>query len=159
MAVTDKYQAIVNFLKTSPTIEANPLFFNFGTVEDGAHQTSTRADDASLNRVYIDGSVLKRYTFLVDSFKSVAYNPVITNLSDENLEDLAEVQSLLDWVNEMGDAGTFPEFGDKCTIESMRTLTSKPELMGVDTTLTPPMAIYRTSIQIDYIDYSKKLWN
>jgi hypothetical protein len=41
----------------------------------------------------------------------------------------------------------------------METLTTKPDIVGVDTSSNPPMAVYRISIQIDYMDNSKKLWN
>ena len=41
----------------------------------------------------------------------------------------------------------------------MATLTTKPELLGVDNEVNPPLAVYRISIQIDYIDTSKRIWN
>ena len=153
----NKHQAMLTFLQTCPAIRDNPLFFNFGKVENGAHQANMRSDDVSLHRPYIDGTELKRYTFHLDSFKSVAYNPVIPGLPDENMEDFEEVQALLDWVNEQGELKNYPAFED-CTIDKMRSLSTKPELVGVDTTMSPPMAVYRISIQIDYLDTSKQLW-
>lgn len=136
----------------------NPLFFNFGNVEDNAHQAIVRSDDTALHKPYIDGSVLKRFTFNIDSFKSVAYNPVVQELPDENLEDFQEVQNVLDWINEQDKLRNYPQFDSDCVIESMETLTTKPDLVGVDTTLNPPMAVYRISIQIDYIDNSNRVW-
>lgn len=155
----DKSQAIINFLQTCPTIQANPLFFNFGDVQDNAHQTITRSDDIALHQPYVDGSVLKRFTFVVDSFKSVAYNPVVPGLNDENLEDFQDVQAILDWINMQDTLRNYPEFDTECIIEKMETLTTKPDLVGVDTSLNPPMAVYRISIQIDYIDTTKRMWN
>lgn len=154
----NKNQAMLDFLQTCPAIRDNPLFFNFGKVENGAHQANMRSDDVSLHRPYIDGTELKRYTFHLDSFKSVAYNPIVTGLPDENMEDFEEVQSLLEWINEQGDAKKYPAF-ENCIIDKMRSLSSRPELVGVDTTLNPPMAVYRISIQIDYLDTSKQVWN
>ena len=148
----DKSQAVLQFLQTCPTVQTNPLFFNFGNVEDNAHQAIIRSDDVALHRPYIDGSVLRRFTFSIDSFKSVAYNPVVSDLSDENLEDFQDVQTILDWINTQNDLRNYPQFDSVYVIESMETLTTKPELVGVDTTLNPPMAVYRISIQIDYID-------
>lgn len=152
-----KNQAMLDFLQTCPLIRDNPLFFNFGKVENGAHQVNMKSDDVSLHRPYIDGTELKRYTFHLDSFKSVAYNPVIQGLPDENMDDLDDVQALLDWVNEQGDLKNYPAFED-CIIDKMRSLSMKPELVGVDTTLSPPTAVYRISIQIDYLDTSKQVW-
>ena len=155
----DKNQSMIEFLQTCPIIKNNPLFFNFGTVEDNAHQANTKSDDVSLHRPYVDGSVAKRYTFSIDSFKTVAHNPVVQGYSDENITELEEVQKVLDWINDQDDLQIFPDFGSDCFVEKMTTLTTRPELVGVDTSSNPPMAIYRISIQIDYIDNSKKLWN
>lgn len=156
----DKNQLMVEFLQTCPTIKDNPLFFNFGNVEDNAHQLTIISDDVAVQKPYIDGSVLKRYTCSIDSFKSVACIPILPGSNtDENIEDFAEVQGLLDWINEQNDLSNFPKFGDKTEIEEMKTLTTKPQLIGVESSLNPPMAIYRITIQIDYIDNTKRLWN
>ena len=153
----NKNQAMLTFLQTCPAIRDNPLFFNFGKVENGAHQANMRSDEVSLHRPYIDGTELKRFTFHLDSFKSVAFNPVIQGLPDENMDDFNDVQSLLDWINEQGELKNYPAF-ENCIIDKMRSLSSKPELVGVDTTLSPPTAVYRISIQIDYLDISKQVW-
>lgn len=155
----DKNQLMVEFLQTCPTIKENPLFFNFGNVEDNAHQITINSDDVALQKPYIDGSVLKRYTCSIDSFKSVSCIPILVGNADENIEDFAEVQQLLDWINDQGESFNFPKFGDDIDIEEMKTLTTKPQLLGVESSLNPPMAIYRIIIQIDYIDNTKRLWN
>lgn len=154
----DKNQLMVEFLQTCPIIKDSPLFFNFGKVEDNAHQITIYSDDVALQKPYIDGSVLKRYTYSIDSFKSVACIPVLEVNTDENIEDLIEVQGLLDWINEQGEIFNFPNFGESISIEEMKTLSSKPELVGVESNLNPPVAIYRIVIQIDYIDNTKRLW-
>ena len=155
----DKNQLMVEFLQTCPTIKNNPLFFNFGNVEDNAHQLTINSDDVALQRPYIDDSVLKRYTCSIDSFKSVACIPIIQGGTDENVEDFAEVQSLLDWINKQGEDFNFPDFGEHIEVEEMKTLSAKPVLLGVESSLNPPMAIYRIVIQLDYIDNTNRLWN
>lgn len=155
----DKDKKMIEFLQTCPTIQANPLFFNFGEIEDGSNQVIPNSDDKMLQKPFVDGSVAKRYTFNVDSFKSVAYNPIIDSSLDENLGYFEEVQAIADWINEQGDANVFPDFGADCIIEKMETQTVKPALLGVDTKKNPPVAIYRIAIQIDYIDTTKMLWN
>ena len=154
-----KNKSMLEFLQTCPTIKNEPLFFNFGNITDNALLANTKSDDISLHKPFVDGSVSRRFTFSVDNFKSVAHNPVVQGYSDENLEDFEEVQKVLDWINEQDELQNFPNFGNDCIIEKMSTLTLKPELVGVDTSSNPPMAVYRISIQIDYIDTSKKLWN
>lgn len=154
----DKNKLMIEFLQTCPTLKDNPLFFNFGKVEDNAHQITINSDDVELQKPYIDGSVLKRYTYSIDSFKSVACIPILECDTDENIEDFAEVQSLLDWVNEQSENMNFPDFGENICIEEMKTLNTKPTLIGVESSLNPPMAIYRITIQIDYIDNTNRLW-
>lgn len=155
----DKNVSMLDFLRQCPAIKANPLFFNFGKVKDNAFQVGTQSSEIKLQKPYIDGSVLKRYTYNLDTYKSVAYNPNIDGLPDENIEDIAEVQEVIDWINDMGDECSFPDFGTECVIDSMQTLSTTPVLVGVDTTLNPAIAIYRIAIQIDYIDNTKRIWS
>lgn len=155
----DKSQALITFLQTCPTIQGNPLFFNFGKVEDNATQVMTKSDDIALHKPYVDGSILKRFTFSIDIFKSVAYNSIVGNLSDENMTEFQEVQAVLDWINAQDKLRNYPVFDTTDFIEKMETLTVKPDLVGVDTTMTPAMAIYRITIRIDYVDKSECLWN
>jgi hypothetical protein len=86
-------------------------------------------------------------------------NPVIDGLSAENVDELNEVQELIDWINAEGDAENYPDFGDRCYVDSMKCLTAEPVLLGVDKEQNPPIAIYRVSVQIDYIDTTKVIWN
>lgn len=154
----DKNQAMVNFLQTCPTIQNNPLFFNFGQIRNNAHQISINSDDVSLNQTYVDGSVLKQYTFNLDSFKSVAVNSVIAGRVDENVDDLADVQSVLEWVQEQSDNSNYPDFGEDCIIDTMYPTTNKPQLISLQEDSTPNMAVYRITIQIEYLDISKRIW-
>lgn len=156
--MANKTQAMVTFLQSCPALNGDTVFFNFGNVQDNAHQFVTRADDISLQKPFIDGSVSKRYTFIIDTFKSISFNPMVVGYDDENIDDFSNVQQLVDWVNEMGESRVFPDFGNECIIDEMKTLSSKPELLTVDRQVNPPIAVYRVQIQIDYIDNSKKIW-
>ena len=107
MATVDKNQAVVNFLQTMPYIRDNPLYFNFINASDNNKQLVTLADDTVLNDPFIDGSVEKRFTFTIIDYKSVNYNPLVVGTSaysDENMDDLVDVQSIIDWVQEQADA-------------------------------------------------------
>lgn len=154
----DKNQKMVDFLLTCPTISENPLYFNFGTVEDKAHQIITSYDDVLLQKPYIDGSVAKRYTCSIDGFKTLTTNPVIPNMPAENLEDFDEAQDLLDWINDCGEEFIFPDFGNNCIIDSMKCLTAHPEIFSIQDNLSPSVAVYRIRVQIDYLDISKRIW-
>lgn len=156
----DKNQAIIDFLITCPELATNPLFFNYVNAEGDNTQIITQSNDKSMNKPFIDGSVLKRYTFTLIYFKSISYAPIVKQqgFANENVEDMLDVQAVVDWVGEQADILNYPNFGDKCHIEEMKVLTDNPNLNSVDTTSTPPLAKYSFTIQIDYIDTNKMLW-
>ena len=154
----DKNKVMIEFLRNCPVIDKNPLYFNFGNIEDNSYQIVTESNDTSLSQPYIHGSILKRYTFYIDCFKTIAYNKVIKGYQDENLYDISEVQAILDWVNEQDKNKIYPDFGEDCLIDSMQSTTESPDVLSVEDTTTSPIAVYRISIQIDYIDNTQKLW-
>lgn len=158
--MADKNQAVIDFLLTCPQLASNPMFFNFINAKDNNKQIITLANDVSLHRPYIDGSVLKRYTFTIIDFKSVSYNAIVTiaGYSDENVDEMFEVQDIIDWITEQDESRNYPDFGPDIQIDSMRALSDNPNLNGVDNSVQPALAKYSISIQIDYIDNSKKLW-
>lgn len=155
----DNNNAIIEFLKTCPTIQKYPLFFNFAENEDETNHFITESD--SVKKRYIDGSVLKQYTFTIASYFSVAYNAVVgtTDFGDQNMENMAIVQEILDWIDEQADEKNYPDFGSNCIIEDMQTLTTDPDLDGIDTSVNPPIARYSVGVQIQYIDTTKRNWN
>lgn len=61
----DKNQAVIDFLLKCPQIKENPLFFNFAEAKDNNKQIVTIANDKSVNKGFVDGSVLRRYTFTI----------------------------------------------------------------------------------------------
>ena len=161
MANTNKTQATIDFLLTCDSIKNSPLFFNFINAKDNSKQILTLANEKVTNQSFVDGSVAKRYTFTIIDFRSVAYNALVAQegYSDENVEEYLDVQSIIDWVQEQDDDRNYPDFGENCIIDSMRVLTDNPNLNGVDTSTKPSLAKYSLSIQIDYLDTSRALWN
>lgn len=156
----DKNQAVIDFLLDCPQIKNNRLFFNFINGENNDKQIITISNDRNIQRPYIDGSILKRYSFTIIDFRSASYQaiPKAEGYPSENVEKMLDVQSILDWVNSQADAGIFPDFGEDCIIDDMRTSSDTPNLNGVDTNVKPSLAKYSISIFIDYIDNTKKLW-
>jgi len=160
----DKNKAMIEFLLKCPTIQENPLFFNFADEEDGNNHFITESD--SKKRTYIDGSELKQYTFTIASYSYISHNAVVTDetslvlLSDENMENMTEVrEKILDWINEQADEQEYPDFGEKCLIDSMETLSANPDIDGIDTSVNPPIARYSVGVRVTYLDNSKRKWN
>ena len=157
----DKNLAMIKFLLDCPTIQENPLFFNFANEEDGNNHFITEKDASK--RTYIDGSVLKQYTFTIASYSSVAHDAVIKEgddiLLNQNIENMAKVQEILDWINEQAENRNYPDFGADCRIDGMSTLTTDPDIDGIDTSVNPPIARYSVGVKLIYLDTSKKVWN
>lgn len=157
----DKEKAIIDFLLGCDQIRDNPLFFNFLNAKDNNKQFMTVANDKVVNQSFIDGSVMKRFTFTIIDYRTVAYQAVVKQAGypNENLEEYLDIQSMLDWVDQQADNHNYPNFGTDCIVEDMRTLTDQPSLNGVDSNTSPALAKYSISIQIDYLDISKRIWN
>lgn len=157
----DKNQAVINFLIQCPQIRDNPLFFNFAEAKNDNKQIVTMANDKSINKGFVDGSVSKRFTFTLIDYRSINYQALVKlpNYQNENVSEFLDIQSIMDWVNEQNELRNFPDFGNDCAIENMRTATDEPNLNGVDTSVSPSLAKYSMSIIIEYLDNSKKIWN
>lgn len=157
----DKNQAVIDFLLNCPQIRDNPLFFNVINAADNDKQIITQSNDVNINKNFIDGSVMKRFTFTIIDFRSVIYQPLpkVGGYVSENVEEMLDVQGIIDWVNTQADEQNYPDFGDDCQIDSMKTTSENPNLNGIDTSVSPALAKYSMTIQIDYLDTSKVIWN
>ena len=158
--MVNKHQAVIDYLITCPTILNSPLYFNFINAKNDTNQLFTESNDQYTNTTYIDGSVQKLYTFTIMTFKSITNNAVVklSGYENENLSDMHDIQALIDWIQEQNDAHNYPNFGEDCIVESIISTTNEPKFEGVDEEVTPPLAVYSTSIQIEYLDISKKIW-
>ena len=65
MSNVDKTQATINFILTYEGIAQSPIFVNFISAKDNDVQLLTDGNDVSTNRRFIDGSIMKRYTFSI----------------------------------------------------------------------------------------------
>lgn len=157
----DKERALIEFLLQCDQLKDNPLFFNFLDAKNDSKQLVTVANDKILDRHYVDGSVYKRYTFVIMDYRTVVYQAVVkaSGYPNENLEEFLDVQAIVDWIAEQEELKNYPDFGPDCIVEEIKTTTSQPNLNGVDTNVKPALAKYSISIQVDYLDTSKRIWN
>lgn len=158
--MVDKNKAILNFIATYSGIETSPIFVNFINAKDDDIQFLTDSNDTNLNKTFIDGSVMKRYTFSLVVTRSITDLAIAKDIMlNENIDDLADIQALMDWINEQGDNHNYPDFGEKCIIEEMHTTSENPSIDGINTEVSPALALYSMEIRIDYIDYTKVIWS
>ena len=156
----DKNKAILDFITTYEGIETSPIFVNFINATNDDIQLMTSSNDKALNKKFIDGSVMKQYLFTLIITKSITSTAVAKDiLENENVDDIADIQAFMDWVNEQGENRNYPDFGEDCVIEEMHTTSENPSLDGVNNEVSPTLALYSMEIRIDYIDYSKVIWS
>lgn len=156
----DKNQAMVEYLSECPEIAENPTFFNFASAKDNNKQIVTIANEKNVQKPYIDGSVLKQYNFTIVAYVSVSYQALVKvpGYTSENVEDMFDIQSIITWITQQNKEKKFPDFGIDCDVTGIETTTENPNLNGVDTSLSPPLAKYSVTIRVTYIDNSNKIW-
>ena len=156
----DKNKATLEFITTYPGIATSPIFVNFINANNDDVQFITDSNDKSLDKKFIDGSVMKQYTFSLVITKTITDMALAKDiLLNENIDDIADIQAFMDWINEQGDNHVYPNFGEMCGIEEMHTVAENPSLDGINTEVSPALALYSMEIRIDYIDYSKVIWS
>lgn len=159
--MVDKNQAVIDYLRQCPQIKDSKLFFNYAEANDESKQIITQGNDKALNQPYIDGSVLKRYTFTLIDYRSIIQYAVPegdTVFNFENVEEMWDVQSIIEWITEQNNLHNYPDFGKDCIVEEIRTITDTPNLNGIDTSVNPALGVYSMSIQIQYLDITNKIW-
>lgn len=157
--MVDKNKAVIDYLTQCEDIADSPLYFNLINAEDNSIQMITTAEDKSISRTYVDGSKRKRYTFNLITFKTISDKELVAGYSNENVDELQDVQKLIDWISEQQDLHNYPDFGEECIIDSIDTTTDIPRYDGINVQMNPPLAMYNISIVIEYLDISKQIWN
>lgn len=159
----DKNEVMVNYILTCPEFTEYKLYFNYAEETDNSNHFVTISDN--IREKYIDGSQLKEYTFSIISYKSVSPsalvldNGTLTIKPNENIEEMAEVQKIINWVNEQNEIKNFPNFGPGTMVEEMSCTNDDPNLAGITTDNTgTPLAKYSIIIRITYLDTTKRLW-
>ena len=156
----DKNQAVINYILQCPTIQNSPLYFNFINAEDDTNQFLTQSSERYASKRFVDGSVMKIYSFTIILYKSTADIAVvkIEGYPNENITDMQSIQALIDWIADQQELHNYPNFGNECLIDDIYTTTENPRFDGVDDEVSPPLAIYSITIEIPYLDVSKKVW-
>ncbi len=156
----DKNKAVVDYLLQCTDIYDSPLYFNLVNAQDNSIHILTTAEDKALSQPYVDGSISKRYTFNLIIFKSISDMELVKadGYPNENIEELNAVQKLIDWIQEQQDLHNYPDFGEDCFIDNIDTETDEPRFNGIDTEVSPPLAMYSIAIIIEYLDTHKQIY-
>ena len=141
----NKYEAVMEFINTCPLVGAD-LYFNF-IDETGNDNTSlvTTPYSTPLTK-YVDGDFLMRMQFEIRQSKPLSKESNTT----ANTEQIGLVQKFLDWINEQGRKRHFPDFGEKCEIQFLRTPdgVTTPSIAGESDGIT----LYAFPFEIIYLE-------
>lgn len=158
--MSDKNQAVINYILQCSQIQNTPLYFNFINAKDNTAQILTSSNDRYTEKPDITGAVEKQYTFTIMVFKSITDDAIVKleGFAHENVEELSYIQELIDWIAEQDDLKNYPDFGENCEVDGIRTTEETPKLEAINAQVSPALAMYSVTIQITYVDNSKKLW-
>jgi len=171
MPAVDLNKSILDYIYECPVVEANPMYFCVAEERNNSNQLVVGREQPRDVIEYVDGSVERTYRADILMYKSVAYNPIVTEedsdgnrvpsdlYPNENIEDIIDGQTLIDWIKEQNENRHFPNFGEGCIIDSVKTTSDRPILNGVNTDLEAPLAQYSVGLEIKYLDISKQIWN
>lgn len=170
MTTVDLNKCILDYIYECPVVAENPMYFCVAEEQDNNNQLLPSREQPQDAIEFVDGSVERIYRAEVLMYKSVAYNPIVTEETsegkkpsevylNENIEDMVDGQALIDWIKDQNDNRHFPNFGEWCIIESVETTSNRPILNGVNSEVDPPLVQYSVGLVIKYLDITKQLWN
>ena len=67
----DKNKAVIDYLLTCEPIYNTPIYFNLANIKNGVTQLLKLPDDRNIEKPYIDGSVLRRYSLTIISYLTI----------------------------------------------------------------------------------------
>ena len=121
--MTDKSQALWTFISKYPGI---PGALKFNSITEFVNDTGLiPVSSESVIESYTDGSSKREYIFAIAQMR--VYDE---GTSETNIISLFDMQKFMDWIIEQGNAGSFPDFGSDCFIESIEALQNMPDLSG-----------------------------
>lgn len=144
--MTNKYRAVMDLINTCPLV-GHSTFFNVTDETNNDGNTSLlTTPDGTLVKKYIGGEKLKRFSCEIRQVKPLTFS----ENSNQNIEQIQLVQEFLNWINEQGEKGNFPDFGEGCAVQSMSTPEGAdvPSVIGI----SEDGALYAFPFEITYLE-------
>ena len=126
--MVNRYEKVMELIKQCHLV-GNDTYFNFidETNNDG-NTTLATVPYGQLIKKYVDGEKLMKMQFEIRQVKPLTQYSNTT----ANMEEMQKVKEFLEWINEQGEKGNYPDFGDKCVILSLGTPdgVEEPSMLG-----------------------------
>lgn len=123
-----KHEAVKEFFEPKVAeLVGNALGFNFSPEDTGTAAIVPQYTDRNV-REYVNGDVQREYGFAFIIVRPYSTEPI----DILNLEAMDLGQAFMDWIEEQDQAGSYPDFGEDCEIETMEVLQNMPNLAAVN---------------------------
>lgn len=139
----DKNKTVFEWIKQCPVFER--LYFNFGTAEANTCMFIPVPADRTV-RKDIFGNETKQYDFAVSSFSFVDDT---TFDGAENIEGMALLQQLTEWIELQNKERSFPDFGAECSVEKIEVVQNIPASLRMQN-----ISKYLSQYRITYEKYN-----
>lgn len=139
----DKNKAVFEWIKGCPVFER--LYFNFGTADVGTSTFIPIPTDRTVKKDIFDNEI-KQYDFAVSSFNFV---DDATFDGAENIEGMALLQQLTEWIEQQNIEKNFPDFGEKCFVEKIEAVQNIPASLRMQN-----ISKYLSQYRITYEKYN-----
>ncbi|MDE6357906.1 MAG: hypothetical protein K2L15_04885 [Eubacteriales bacterium] len=142
----NKHKAVMEYLKEYfKTLEddsklSSILYFNSVQEENNHTSVNTIVSDTWATKYFRGG--IKNYDFAM-----VLMRPYNTGTSDDNINEMFDIQKFMDWIDEQNKIKNFPIFEDGQVL-SIQNLQNEPNLSGVNE--AGDLAKYMFQIRIEY---------
>ena len=123
----NKYEAVLNFINTCPLAGADGYFNFIDETNSGGNTSLMTGAYPTPYRTYVDGGKLFRMLFEIKQVKPYSQQ----SNSSENAEQFDRVQQFLNWINEQGENGNYPQF-EGATVVGMECTSDMPLINGVN---------------------------
>ncbi|MBQ3006753.1 MAG: hypothetical protein IJD78_04240 [Clostridia bacterium] len=137
----DKNKAVFEWIKKCPVFER--LYFNFGTADAGTSTFIPLPVDRTVRKDIFDNEV-KQYDFAVSSFSFV---DDATFDGSENIEGMAFLQQLTEWIETQNKKHDFPDFGEKCFVEKIEAVQNIPASLRMQN-ISKYLSQYRITYEV-----------
>lgn len=151
-----KNEIMLAYVQRCPGI--NQLYFTAGEARAGNTQITAASVETAAQTAYIDGSRLRHLDYSLIWFRPISIVPVrnpATGQYNQPVAEVDDIQSIIDWVEERNAANDLPDFGEGYVVDSVSCLQAVPQLLGIDTSYSPPMARYTFTLRVEFLDLTR----
>jgi hypothetical protein len=140
-----KHEAVMEFF-SEKAVELFDRYLQFNALEKQGVAIITDSTESTVLARFIGGPERKRYAFNI-----MANVPMSIDMErGTNIDSVSMFEEFSDWIRSNAREGNYPDFGEGCVVEAMRTSDTIPNLVDVDN--EAQIARYTLAVQIDYLE-------